>query len=466
MADSPAEAEAAQALFCAMADKIGTDNIKTSWFKKGSNTELKYETYGEFKSKNKTLITDSFKKTNLIGLTLGRIEKFLIEKDGWYESSIKIATKLIEDITQIDESFDIGGKGFQDIIYYRGAKGGKNIMNTIELLFKVANKNENLFGDVNKWSPADIYFASKEAEKAVDDKYKETLNPKKSGAFNFFDLNEFINGLLDDGQLLGVSLKKSGELTQIKKINFQKDINQEIIEKVKYAGIKLTKRDVQIYFNKMGSKPLFKIRHDPSSDRLSASPTIKCEVEGGSARLGSLTSFGTATGTGLAANGITDIWARQDKGFATTLSDSFITGVKNYTTAIQKLNKKYAGMVGSKLTGGLELKKELKVRASKNQIKNCVKLRESVKLSGFDLGLSRGLTAEVAEKRKATLYDCYKNERIVLSVKHIVSSFNKKMEKYFKGDSVKEEMKDKVLRGLYIYASGMSPSSGKFVIAK
>lgn len=465
MADSPAEAEAAQALFCAMADNIGTAKIKTSWFEPGSNTKLKYETYGEFKKNNKKLITDSFKKTNLVGLTLPKIEKFLIEKDGWYESSIKIATKLIEDITQIDPDFDIGGKGFQDIIYYRGAKGGKNIMNTIELLFKVANKTNNLFGDVNKWSPADIYFASKKAEKAIDEKYKESLKPN-FGKFDFFDLNKLINGLLDDGELLGVSLKKSGGTTQIKKINFTNKINQAIIEKVKYAGIKLTKRDVQIYFNKMGSKPLFKIRHDPSSDRLSASPTIKCEVEGGSARLGSLTSFGTATGKGLTANGITDIWARQDPGFATTLSTSFITGVKNYTTAIQKLNKKYAGMVGSKLTGGLELKKELKVKAKRTDIKKCVKLREGVNLSGFDLGLSRGLTAEVAETRKATLYDCYKNERIVLSVIHIVSSFNKKMKNYFEGDSVKKGMKNKVLRGLYIYASGMSSSSGKFVIAK
>lgn len=464
MADSPAEAEAAQALFCAMADKIGTANVKTSWFKPGSNTELKYETYGEFKSKNKTLITDSFKKTNLVGLTLPKIEQFLIEKEGWYESSIKIATKLIEDITQIDPDFDIGGKGFQDIIYYRGAKGGKNIMNTIELLFKVANKTNNLFGDVNKWSPADIYFASKKAEKAIDEKYKESLKPN-FGKFDFFDLNKLINGLLDDGELLGVSLKKSGGTTQIKKINFTNKINQAIIEKVKYAGIKLTKRDVQIYFNKMGSKPLFKIRHDPSSDRLSASPTIKCEVEGGSARLGSLTSFGTATGTGLTANGITDIWARQDPGFATTLSTSFKKGVKNYTTGIENLNKKYAKMVGSKLTGGLELKKELKVKAKLKDIKKCVKLREGVNLSGFDLGLSRGLTAEVAEKRKATLYDCYKNERIVLSVIHIVSSFNELMKGYFTGKTTKE-MKDKVLRGLYIYASGMSPSSGKFVIAK
>ena len=185
MADSPAEAEAAQALFCAMADKIGTDKIKTSWFESGSNTKLKYETYVDFKNNNKKLITDSFKKTDLVGLTLSKIEQFLIEKEGWYESSIKIATKLIEDIKEIDKDFNIGEKGFQDIIYYRGAKGGKNIMNTIELLFKVANKNENLFGDVNKWSPADIYFASKKAEKAIDEKYKESLKPN-FGKFDFF----------------------------------------------------------------------------------------------------------------------------------------------------------------------------------------------------------------------------------------------------------------------------------------
>jgi hypothetical protein len=40
------------------------------------------------------------------------------------------------------------------------------------------------------------------------------------------------------------------------------------------------------------------------------------------------------------------------------------------------------------------------------------------------------------------------------------------MKDYFEGSDVTEIKKNKVLRGLYIYASGMSPSSGKFVIAK
>ena len=485
MADSPAEAEAAQALFCAVADFIGKDKVQSAWYIK---KELKYKTYSEFLKgsyngvKNTKLIKLSFAKTNLIGLSLDKIENFLDKKDDWYESSIKIATKLIQVIRkEIDNDFKIDAKGFQKIIYHRGAKGGDNVMNDIELLFKAANKVDKLFGDVNKWSPADIYFASTEAEKAIQSKLTAVT---KSGTYNFNLLNEFINGMLDKGQLLGVSLKKSGDTTVIKKINFSESGNQKILNKVKYAdltqGVKLTPRDIQIYISTVGQKPLIKIRHDPSSDTLSASPTIKCEVEGGTSRLGSLTSFGKAIGDSRTANGITDIWARADQKYASSLYAKFNSGLTSYIAGINALNKEYGNMLKlakfkNVAKGSKELKKALdSTLAPKTLIEHCIAERNLRGLKGFDYKKLKGLDAKTALTKKATLYDAYKNERIVLSVIHIINKINKPIKDYFTNDSREIDLKNNVLIRLYQYASGMTTISetntkfvsGKFVIAK
>ena len=40
-------------------------------------------------------------------------------------------------------------------------------MDNIDTLFKYANKNDKKFGDINKWSPADIYFVSDAAKEEV-----------------------------------------------------------------------------------------------------------------------------------------------------------------------------------------------------------------------------------------------------------------------------------------------------------
>ena len=158
MADSPKEGEAAQALFCAIADFLG-DNIT----KKEFDLE-KYRTYELFKKTHKKVISDIFAKIETPQITLQQIEKFLMTKDGWYESSINIALKLIQEIEGISKKFrKIKTPKLQDVIYVRGAKKEKgrnaNAMENIDYLFSIANRNDkNYFGDINKWSPADIYF--------------------------------------------------------------------------------------------------------------------------------------------------------------------------------------------------------------------------------------------------------------------------------------------------------------------
>ena len=474
MADSDGDTkafESAQALFCAMADFLGKEKSK-----KVLNYKT-YETYGQFKSEkgNEKLINDSYNKLKTTGVSLDLIEKILIKDVDWYKSSVNIAVKLIDDISEIDKDFKkIQSPGWTDFLYYRGAKGGSDVMENIEQLFTIANKKDKLFGDVNKWSPADIYFASKAAEKKIQ---QVVSNPPQG--FNFVNLNQLMNSLIDKGELLGVSLKKAPKEVHIYKINFTQEKNQEILEDIKYFDIsenKGTDRDVQIYFGSSKAKPLIKIRHDPYSDALGASLAIKCEIEGKNSRLGSLVSFGTGTNS-PGATGFTDLWARVDPTYAKKLATSFQKGTLAYKKGIDELNKEYMKKIGTTKTG-VQLKAELKKVACPDSLIN-----EIIKSNGgFNYEKKIGLTSlQIIKGLKPTLYEAYQNERILLSVTHIVSSFEGLIRDYFtEGKKVKDVTqanvsqkdinlqirKNNVILEIYKYASAMSPSSGRYVITK
>ena len=463
--------ESAQALFCAMADFLGKEKSK-----KVLNYKT-YETYGQFKSEkgNEKLISDSYNKLKTTGVSLDLIEKILIKDVDWYKSSVNIAVKLIDDISEIDKDFKkIQSPGWTDFLYYRGAKGGSDVMEDIEQLFTIANKKDKLFGDVNKWSPADIYFASKTAEKKIQ---QVVSNPPQG--FNFVNLNQLMNSLIDKGELLGVSLKKAPKEVHIYKINFTQEKNQEILEDIKYFDIsenKGTDRDVQIYFGSSKAKPLIKIRHDPYSDALGANLAIKCEIEGKNSRLGSLVSFGTGTNS-PGATGFTDLWARVDPTYAKKLATSFQKGTLAYKKGIDELNKEYMKKIGTTKTG-VQLKAELKKVACPDSLIN--KIIKSN--GGFNYEKKIGLTSlQIIKGLKPTLYEAYQNERILLSVTHIVSSFEGLIRDYFtEGKKVKDVTqtnvtqrdinlqirKNNVIMEIYKYASAMSPSSGRYVITK
>jgi hypothetical protein len=65
---------------------------------------------------------------------------------------------------------------------------------------------------------------------------------------------------------------------------------------------------------------------------------------------------------------------------------------------------------------------------------------------------------------KATLYDFYKNERITLSQKYVVDGIKTHLIEYLTKNASKTA-KD-VIVAWYTYITGMSPKSGKFIIAK
>lgn len=470
MADKTAVQETAAALFCAIADNVGFSeapkvlNLKT------------YPTYTDFKKKYGVKIKSTFAAAiNSPGVTLKMIEDLLesnsLADREFYDSSVNIANRLISDIQTIDPDFSkIKPVNLKDIFYVRADKTGNNIMTNIGKLFGYANKKDKFFGDVNKWSPADIYLASDKANKEIE---KELKIAEK--AYSFSQLNDCINKLIDQGNLIGLSLKKSVKSASLYKINFTKDKNQEILKGLHFASMKSDNpRDVIIYFKSVGQKPYLKARHDPSSDTLGVNKSMKLEIEIVGARGGSLVGWGTGNPSGT---GFTDIWATIDPKSANESASLFSNGIKVYATEIDKLNKRYTEylkLFNNKMTSSatktllnsINLKSipEKKSGKTTDQFKLIDKIFKTIITNNgkFDTGKATFSTF-ISIPQSTTLYDMYKNERITLSQKYIINPIKAHLVRYFK---VGVKQCDDVVKAWYIYVSAMSPNSGKFVIAK
>jgi len=429
MADSPKEAEASQALFCAIADYLGKNKSKTTL------SLTKYKTYLAFKKANKTAITEATKRLQLPTVSIKQIEDFLKKDNGWYESSILIALKIITDLSSIDSDFEkLSKPGWQNIFYVRGAKADKsraaNAMENIEALFKIANKNDNQFGDVNKWSPADIYFVSTKADTKIDeelsslDKKAKKGNGKISDSYDFKDLNELVNGLLDSGDLLPLSLKKAvGGIAGLYNYNFSRKQEEKNLAKIKYYGIsnwskRYTKkkpitRDLQIYFS-ANKKEKLKFRHDPHSDNFWTNKSVKCEIE--------VTGAGGRGGSVVGIPRISQIIKLVDKKLGADLSKAFDKAFTAYEKGIIKLNNKY--------------------------------------------GVKRGSSKSSIDTKD---YIKYKEERAHLSGETICNGIMPILYDWFsanEGDKKLEKLNSKIAQKLVAYTSSRSVQSGKFVIAK
>ena len=429
MADSPKEAEASQALFCSIADYVGKKEIDNVFNLK------EYKTYYLFEKANKDLIRTGYKKLDTPGISLPQIEKFLTDKPDWYESSVITAVKVIKDLTTIDSDFQrLTKPGWQNIFYVRGAKADKsrsaNTMENIEALFKIANKNNQQFGDVNKWSPADIYFVSDKADDVIKEEVKSLSKkaPKGTGkisdSYDFVNLNKTVNGLVDSGDLLPLSLKKVLKTANLYKYNFDRKKDEKELANIKYFGVsdwsklytikKPVTRDIKIYFSS-DKKEKIKIRHDPSSDNFGVNKAIKAEIE--------VSGAGGRGGSAVGIPIITRIIERVDKKLANDVRAAFNKGIREYETELFKLNTRYGVKKGD----------------SKNKLKN----------SGKEL------------------YDNYKAERAHLSGLFISNNLMKTIYTWFKGNEGKiEELNAKILQKFIEYTSSRSPQSGMFVIAK
>ena len=309
MPDKTTLQETSQALFCSVADKLGSA---------AANRILdseKYKSYEEFLEKKSRLIEDSFKRVEAPNVSLKHIEDFLAKgKIGqeWYISSKAIALALLKELSKISPKFGEAAPKFQELYYFRG---DPDIMGNISKLFGIANKNTKWFkltnqvrfGNINKWNPADIYLGSKKAKKEI----KDELDDEKEN-YLFEDLNKLIDNLIISGDLLPLSLKKAGTTVKIVRVNFSPGDKKELLESVEFVEFKQGKniprdkewkkykivtwkgtstkktvtRDYTITIKAKDRGNLnLRIRHDPST------PKFSIEVDGKDAKQGSIGSF-------------------------------------------------------------------------------------------------------------------------------------------------------------------------------
>lgn len=348
MADQTAIQETAQALFCAIADITGKSKSKQLL------NEKEYKTYSEFKKAwemsefGKKYSLDKLMKdqTEAPAVSLKDVENLFSKDNDWYISSMKIAKKLIEDIDGISTKFSkIQRPDWSSVFYVRG---DPDVMKNIGILWKSANdtqkelnskgQNGQVFGDINKWSPADIYFASPKAKsdiKALATKVKQKYK------LSFQELNTKIEKLINDGDLLPLSLKKQTKDVHIVKVNFDRKVEKKSVSEYGFVDIRPAKwtkytdgssktefRDVIIYVNREKSIYI-KFRH--VADSAGAFKTEFMDKLHPEARGGSI---GTAPV-------LADVISIVDKKFASDLNKAYATSQKKYSEYVKSLKKKY-----------------------------------------------------------------------------------------------------------------------------
>lgn len=419
MADSPKEGEASQALFCAIADILGSTRVKKEF------VLTKLPNYAVFKKFYGKIIDEAYKATDMPQITLKQIETFLNDADGWYESSLNIAVELMNEVTKISSKFKkITAPKLQDIIYVRGGAKEKgrnaNAMENIAALFDVANKNENnYFGDINKWSPADIYFVSKKANEAIL-KDIEIATGKASKSYNFLDLNKLTSTLVESGDLLPLSLKKAEKEAHLVFVNFKRSEEEKYLASIKCYGVsdwskkytreKPVTRDIKIYFSK-DKKDKLKIRHDPYSSNYGVNKAVKCEIE--------VTGAGGRGGSVVGIPLIAQLISKVDKKFGSDLTKAFNDGIKKYSQELEKANKKF-------------------------KVKSGAKLQSPAK--------------ELYDEERSTLSGLYVSNAIM----PVIYNWFKSNE----SDKKKEILNSKVVQKFIEYTSSRTEKSGRFVIAK
>lgn len=446
MADATAKFESAQAFFCAIADYVGSNNIDRTLNLK------KYPEYRDFKNaskKHQDIVKKSLKRIDTPGVSSKEIEKFLNDDVTWYQSSVLIAVKLIKDLyREVDTDFrNIMQKGFQDLYYFRG---DADIMGNIDSIFKIANNNtkyfqmmnESRWGNINKWSPADIYYANNIAKKAI----KEELvwATKHPGSYNIGNLNILMNELLAQGFLLPLSLKKQTKNVVLELVNFSPSTKEKLVKEIHYqdhwnnekktgkwykppkrrSGLPIGKTDsrdilIGVANSKGVQKGYIQMRHDPSG----SSWKVDFKYKGAEARGGSVVSHVI----------FSDLLKMVSPSTASAFLSEYVKGEAKF-------------------------KQQMRGPASKDKVFN----------NNFGYFGMKGLEAKkpVLKKikwlsSKSSAFDYQRGE---LSAVTIINKVMPILVKWLKSATQKE--KTQFVRIIYLYVTSRSNLSGRFVIAK
>ena len=419
------EAEGAQALFCYIADILGVQKTKVQYkpYLTGRRTA------SDFFAENSKIVNEAFSKGAVkTGKSKDQIIKYIKGDEGWFISSLKISQYIIENIADISSKFKkIQKPGWQDLLYRHG---DDEIMSVMSSLFKSANmqyakaNGTKAFGDINKWTPADIYFASPKAKKTFKDLSvdKET----KKNNLTFSELNESIGDMITSGDLLPLSLKKANKNVIVKKVNFSRKNEEKLLADTVCTGVQEWQpmkgafatsgkkfmlkpysggRDIYVTLTSGKSKGRLQFRHTPASNGKPSKgfKTVLSYV--GSSALG-----GQVVGIPI----LTNIIKQVDPTLGSKLQSVFNNTYIKFESAMKDYNEK---------GGGIE-----RYNSDSKELKNQF---------NDDVGALSALT--------------------------IMNPFRIEIQKFFKN---KSKTRDNVVRAIFAYTASRTVNSAPFVIAK
>jgi hypothetical protein len=186
--------------------------------------------------------------------TDAKLDEILLSDDQWIASSINGARLLHK------------GLGRKQYTWHRGSQW----VDALENKFKELNREEKLFKNVNKWTPADIWAVARDAE----NKYN-ILSAKSISELN----NELLRAYTER-DILGISLKKIGKKPKLVQVNYRKPFKAPEFIKKTYG-----KRD---FFS---AKDGYLFGSGNFELQFRTFPTFQCEIIGNKAKHGKV-SFG------------------------------------------------------------------------------------------------------------------------------------------------------------------------------
>ena len=338
--------EGAQALFCFVADVLGSEKTNQEFEQYLNKVKSATEFFNTYeKIINRGFSSNAVKTTN----SKESIIKYIEENSDWFLSSLTTAQYIINEIDDISSNFSsVKQPGWQDLFYRHG---DNEVMGVMKKLFETANaqsakqNGEKFFNDVNKWSPADIYFASDKARTffnklSID---KET----KNNNLTFAVLNQHIGDMIESADLLPLSLKKVVNNIMIKKVNFSRDDEEKLLADTVCTGVqkwepkkgsfKISKnnfqlskysggRDINLTLNSGNTKGKIQIRHLPTSKG-------KPQKVGSSLAAGLNYTGASAAGGKITTKTFFEVVRQVDPKFASRLKDTWYKSYPKFTEA-------------------------------------------------------------------------------------------------------------------------------------
>lgn len=137
-------------------------------------------------------LKSAFHKTN----TDAKLDEIILGDDQWIASSINGA-KILHKVLKKKQ-----------YTWHRGSQWVSKLEDT----FKKLNREEKLFSNVNKWTPADIWAVARGAEN------KYNIHDAES----FSELNNELLKAYAARDIMGISLKKIGKKPKLSQVNFRK----------------------------------------------------------------------------------------------------------------------------------------------------------------------------------------------------------------------------------------------------